>query len=176
MNNPLPDQVLTDTLGWHRAILDELRDHSAEHHAEMISAADKLDAAIDTAQEGLKAYARGEGITANTAPVDVPAVIATARLHLQIAATYTDMGGFRETASTLDGVSATVAELIKACQTFSEWLDREERGGKEQPWFGKRDTPEGETLWREWYDENLRLCGLSQERARAALVRCGVKP
>ncbi|MGO4718068.1 hypothetical protein AB4071_02925 [Stenotrophomonas sp. 2MCAF14_2] len=67
---------------------------------------------------------------------------------------------------------AAAPELLEACQTFAEWLRREEGvGDLEAPWRGKRDTPEGEAAWREWYYENLRLCGLAQEQARAAIAK-----
>lgn len=60
-------------------------------------------------------------------------------------------------------------ELLAACNTFHEWLTREEAGfckaGRD------RSTPEGEAAWREWYDENLRLCSLAHEQVRAAIAR-----
>lgn len=65
-----------------------------------------------------------------------------------------------------DAVRAERDALLTACQTFSEWLRREDAG------FGvDRDSPGGEAAWREWYEENLRLCGLAQEQVRAALAR-----
>ena len=67
---------------------------------------------------------------------------------------------------------AAAPELLEACQTFAEWLRREDSTGcLEQPWRDKRDTPEGEALWREWFHENLRLCALAQEQARAAIAK-----
>lgn len=62
-------------------------------------------------------------------------------------------------------------DLLEACKTFAEWLRREEAGSTDQPWHNKRDTPEGERLWREWYDENLRICALAQEQVHAALAQ-----
>lgn len=60
-------------------------------------------------------------------------------------------------------------ELLEACKTFHEWVRREEEG------FAKagrdRSTPEGEAAWREWYDENVRLCSLAQEQASAAIAK-----
>lgn len=46
-------------------IMRELGMASVERHAERLRAADKLDAAIDTAQIGLKAYARGVELPAS---------------------------------------------------------------------------------------------------------------
>jgi hypothetical protein len=69
---------------------------------------------------------------------------------------------------------AAAPDLAEACATFAEWLRREEAGGTNEPWSGKRDTPEGETAWREWYDENLRICSLAQSQARAALAKAGL--
>ena len=66
---------------------------------------------------------------------------------------------------------AAAPDLLVACQTFAEWLRREEAGGTNEPWAGRRDTPEGEAAWREWYDENLRICDLAQEQARAAIAK-----
>ena len=64
---------------------------------------------------------------------------------------------------------AAAPELLEACQTFAEWLRREEEGftraGRD------RSTPEGEAAWREWYYENLRICDLAQEQARAAIAK-----
>jgi hypothetical protein len=64
---------------------------------------------------------------------------------------------------------AAAPDLLEACQTFAEWLRREEVGyvaaGQ------TRDTPEGEAKWREWYQENLRICGLAQTQAIAAIKK-----
>lgn len=64
---------------------------------------------------------------------------------------------------------AAAPELLEACKTFVEWLGREERGFAGSG--NKRDTPEGEKAWRDWYNENLRLCALAQEQARAAIAK-----
>ena len=58
--------------------------------------------------------------------------------------------------------------LVEACQTFEEWLRREDEGFVKAG--NERDTPEGEQRWREWYNENLRLCALAQEQAGKALA------
>lgn len=63
---------------------------------------------------------------------------------------------------------AAAPDLLEACKTFVEWLDREESGFARAG--NKRDTPEGERAWRDWYNENLRLCALAQEQARAAIA------
>lgn len=63
---------------------------------------------------------------------------------------------------------AAAPELLRACQTFETWLRREEAG---LPGGVVRDTPEGEARWREWYDENLRLCAEAQTQARAAIAK-----
>lgn len=64
---------------------------------------------------------------------------------------------------------AAAPDLLEACETFAEWLGREESGFARAG--NKRDTPEGERAWRDWYNENLRLCALAQEQARAAIAR-----
>lgn len=58
-------------------------------------------------------------------------------------------------------------ELLAACQTFHEWLRREEEGFVKAG--NSRDTPQGEAAWRAWYDENMRLCDLAQKQARDAI-------
>ena len=63
---------------------------------------------------------------------------------------------------------AASPDLLRACQTFETWLRREEAG---LPGGVVRDTPEGEARWREWYDENLRLCAEAQTQARAAIAK-----
>lgn len=64
---------------------------------------------------------------------------------------------------------AAAPELLEACQTFAEWLRREDEGfvraGRD------RSTPEGEEEWREWFNENLRICNLAQEQARSAITK-----
>lgn len=64
---------------------------------------------------------------------------------------------------------AAAPDLLEACKTFAEWLRREEMGfvaaGR------SRDTPEGEAEWREWFYENLSLCQLAQDQARAAIAK-----
>ena len=60
-------------------------------------------------------------------------------------------------------------ELLEACQTFSEWLRREESGFVKAG--NERDTPEGEAAWREWYSENLRICDLAQKQAYSAIAK-----
>lgn len=59
-------------------------------------------------------------------------------------------------------------ELLEACQTFSEWLRREDAGFPAETRF---DTPDGEAKWREWYFENLRICDLAQTLARSAIAK-----
>ena len=68
---------------------------------------------------------------------------------------------------------AAAPDLLEACQTFAEWLRREDEG---LPAGIVRDTPEGEQQWRIWWDENLRICNLAQERARAAIARATGEP
>lgn len=63
---------------------------------------------------------------------------------------------------------AAAPDLLEACQTFSEWLRREEAGFPAETRFG---TPDGEAKWREWYFENLRICDLAQTLARDAIAK-----
>lgn len=64
---------------------------------------------------------------------------------------------------------AAAPELLEACETFHEWMCREEAGFVKAG--NSRETPEGEAAWRAWYEENLRLCSLSQEQSRAAIAK-----
>lgn len=63
---------------------------------------------------------------------------------------------------------AAAPELLEACQTFAEWLRREEEG---LPGGIVRGTPEGERQWRIWWEENLRICNLAQQQVRAAIAK-----
>lgn len=63
-------------------------------------------------------------------------------------------------------LEAAAPDLLAACKLFDEWLKREENGFK-----GKRDTPEGEAEWREWYNGNLNLCRDATDAARAAIAK-----
>ena len=63
---------------------------------------------------------------------------------------------------------AAAPELLEACQTFAEWLRREDAGFPEET---RSNTPEGKAKWREWFDENIRICALAQEQARAAIAK-----
>lgn len=76
----------------------------------------------------------------------------------------------RNNAADLVRAARRLAAAEQACVTFCEWLDREERGSEGQPWKGLRDTPDGERQWREWWNENLSLCALAQEQARAVVA------
>lgn len=60
-------------------------------------------------------------------------------------------------------------ELLQACQTFAEWLRREEAGFDHEA--HDRNTPEGEAAWRQWYDGNLAICDRAQDQARAAIAK-----
>ncbi len=64
---------------------------------------------------------------------------------------------------------AAAPDLLEACEIFAEWLCREENGFTTVG--NNRDTPEGERAWRDWYDENLRLCALAQKKARSAIAK-----
>ena len=63
---------------------------------------------------------------------------------------------------------AAAPDLLEACQTFAEWLRREEAGFPAETRF---NTTDGEAKWREWFDENFRICDLAQKQARAAIAK-----
>lgn len=64
---------------------------------------------------------------------------------------------------------AAAPELLEACQTFAEWLKREDDGFDHKTY--ERQTPEGEAAWREWFDGNIALCSLAQEQVKAAIAK-----
>ena len=66
---------------------------------------------------------------------------------------------------------AAAPDLLEACQTFAEWLRREDAGFPEET----RCAPDGEAKWREWFDENIRICALAQKQARAAIAKATQK-
>ena len=60
--------------------------------------------------------------------------------------------------------------LLKATRAFVAWLETEDRG----PDYGSlsRDThPQGEQIWREWWERNQTLCDEALELGRAAADR-----
>ena len=64
---------------------------------------------------------------------------------------------------------AAAPDLLEACQTFAEWLRREDAGFVKAG--NSRETPEGEAEWRAWFLENMRICALAQDQARAAIAK-----
>lgn len=64
---------------------------------------------------------------------------------------------------------AAAPDLLEACRTFVEWLDREDAGFDHKT--HNRETPEGEAAWREWFYGNIALCGVAQDDARAAIAK-----
>ena len=83
---------------------------------------------------------------------------------IAVAETRTGSGSERANARLI----AAAPELLEACQTFAEWLRREEAGFPAETRF---NTPEGEAKWSEWFYENIRVCALAQEQARAAIAK-----
>jgi hypothetical protein len=77
----------------------------------------------------------------------------------------------KETAAELRRLHAVNQELLQACQTFAEWLRREEEGFDLET--HNRQTPEGEAAWRKWFYENLDICDLAQKQAKAAIAKAG---
>ena len=64
---------------------------------------------------------------------------------------------------------AASPKLLAAVRAFVAWLDAEE--GKPEYGTLTRDThPEGERIWREWFDRNLRLCAEAQKQGREVLA------
>jgi hypothetical protein len=61
-------------------------------------------------------------------------------------------------------------EMLAACRAFVAWLDAEDT----LPSYGSltRDThPEGERIFMEWWQRNLRLCKEAQAAGRAAIAK-----
>jgi hypothetical protein len=75
----------------------------------------------------------------------------------------------KETAAELRRLHDVNQELLQACQTFAEWLRREEEGFDLET--HSLQTPEGKAAWRKWFYENLDICDLAQTQARAAIAK-----
>lgn len=61
-----------------------------------------------------------------------------------------------------------LADAFEASRSIVAWLESEDSG----PDYGSltRDThPEGEQIWRQWWDRNIGLCDQALKQARAAL-------
>ena len=59
-------------------------------------------------------------------------------------------------------------ELVAAAETHLLWIERE-REGPLYPFGMKRDSPGGEAVWRAWWEDQLRLCALTEAQCRAVL-------
>lgn len=66
------------------------------------------------------------------------------------------------------GLADARAEAADALRAWQEWWEHEDRGPAYPDGIG-RDGPGGETVWKEWYSESLRLCDAANTRACAAL-------
>ena len=73
------------------------------------------------------------------------------------------------TTETTPSMIAAMAAMTEACETFAEWLRRED-GSPVYPAGTNRDTPGNEAIWREWYDTNIAICQLAQQQVKAALI------
>jgi len=65
---------------------------------------------------------------------------------------------------------AAAPDLLEACRTMIAWDDAEKQG----PDYGTqtRDThPDGELIWKRWWDDQQRLCERAFDTARAAIAR-----
>lgn len=65
---------------------------------------------------------------------------------------------------------AAAPEMYEACKTMIAWFDSERTG----PDYGTltRDThPDGEKIWRLWWDNQLDLCKRAETLSRAALTK-----
>ena len=75
-------------------------------------------------------------------------------------------------ATALTAQAERIAELEAALRLHQAWSDSEDSG----PNYGgqTRDThPDGERIWRQWWEGNLDLCARAQEATRAAIAGKG---
>jgi len=63
-----------------------------------------------------------------------------------------------------------VEPLVEALRFHQLWEKREKEGPL-YPFGVTRDTPEGEKIWRAWWNDQLRLCELSHVLTDSALTR-----
>jgi hypothetical protein len=68
-------------------------------------------------------------------------------------------------------LDATAVDLLfEAAVKHIEWIEKERRG---PDYFGlTRDShPDGEGIWRKWWDEQIQLCDDTEVLCRAAIAK-----
>ena len=63
-------------------------------------------------------------------------------------------------------------DLLAALRLHQAWSDSEDAG----PDYGDQTRathPDGERIWRQWWDGNLSLCERAQDATRAAIAKAG---
>lgn len=65
--------------------------------------------------------------------------------------------------------SAALNLLFQAAVKHIEWIEKERRG---PDYFGltRANHPNGEAIWRAWWDEQSVLCGDTEDLCRAAIA------
>ena len=104
-----------------------------------------------------------------SAVIDMEKVQATARLSLVERLKSADYCHFVFDQIGWDAAKR-IEELEAPCRALLAWLEGEQSG----PDYGSqtRDThPEGEKIWEEWWNRQLRLCDEAEQLARAALSK-----
>jgi hypothetical protein len=63
---------------------------------------------------------------------------------------------------------AAAPELLEAAHKHVEWIE-EERNGPNYSGLTRDTHPNGEAIWRDWWDSQLELCAETEALARAAI-------
>lgn len=66
-------------------------------------------------------------------------------------------------------IRADLVEQMAAALRFHQLWEKREKEGPLYPFGVTRDAPEGEKIWRAWWNDQLRLCDEAQTRTDAAL-------
>lgn len=62
-------------------------------------------------------------------------------------------------------------KLHEAVRAFVDWLDSEDRGPDYgEPGYNRDNHPNGEAIWREWYNSMQNKCSLALELGRKAVA------
>jgi hypothetical protein len=80
------------------------------------------------------------------------------------------MAAMRQMRWEIDRLRSVNAEMYEALKTFMAWMAAD---AASPDYHGlTRDThPQGERIWRSWWNANLALCGQAQELGAAALAK-----
>ena len=65
---------------------------------------------------------------------------------------------------------AAAPEMLEACRTMLAWFESE-KSGPDYGTQGRKTHPDGERIWREWWERQLKLCDDAERLSRAAIAK-----